>query len=74
MALEAGKRCLHGRATTIEDCKKIVEMVEKANLKYTMAETVVYSREYLFVKELTKGELGKYNICKRATLRIWRDG
>ena len=77
MALEAGKHvaCTVPMATTIEDCKKIVEMVEKTGLKYTMAETVVYSREYLFVKELyEKGELGKYNICKRATLRIWRDG
>jgi len=62
MALEAGKHvaCTVPMATTIEDCKKIVEMVEKTGLKYTMAETVVYSREYLFVKELYEnGELGK---------------
>ncbi|MDA0893075.1 MAG: Gfo/Idh/MocA family oxidoreductase, partial [Proteobacteria bacterium] len=62
MALEAGKHvaCTVPMATTVEDCKKIVDMVEETGLKYTMAETVVYSREYLFVKELyEKGELGK---------------
>ena len=35
-------------------------MVRETGLKYMMAETVVYSREYLFIKELyDKGELGK---------------
>lgn len=61
-ALRAGKHvaCTVPMATTIEDCKEIVETVEETGLKYTMAETVVYSREYLFVKELyEQGELGK---------------
>lgn len=62
MALRAGKHvaCTVPMATTVEDCRKIVETVAETGLKYTMAETVVYSREYLFVKELyEKGELGK---------------
>lgn len=62
MALRAGKHvcCTVPMATTVEDCKEIVETVAETGLKYTMAETVVYSREYLFVKELyEKGELGK---------------
>ena len=47
-------------ATSIADCKKIVELVEKTGLTYMMMETVVYAREYLFMKELLdKGELGK---------------
>src|SRR5947209_16833941 len=47
-------------ATNIEDCKKIVELVKKTGLKYMMAETVVYAREYLFMKELLdSGKLGK---------------
>lgn len=61
MALRAGKHvsCTVPMATTIEDCEEIVDTVKKTGLKYMMAETVVYSREYLFVKELyEKGELG----------------
>jgi predicted dehydrogenase len=61
-ALKAGKHvsCTVPMATSIEECKQIVELVRKTGLKYTMAETVVYAREYLFMKELLdKGELGK---------------
>ena len=61
-ALKAGKHvmCTVPMATTLEQCREIVELVRKTGLKYMMAETVVYSREYLFVKELyKKGELGK---------------
>ena len=47
-------------ATTVEDCEKIVALVRQTGLKYMMAETVVYSREFLFIKEMyEKGELGK---------------
>jgi predicted dehydrogenase len=47
-------------ATTIDECRQIVELVKKTGLRYMMAETVVYSREYLFIKELyDRGELGK---------------
>lgn len=62
MALRAGKHvsCTVPMATTIEECEEIVDLVKKTGLKYTMAETVVYSREFLFVKELyEKGELGE---------------
>jgi len=61
-ALKAGKHvmCTVPMATTIEECQQICELVKKTGLKYMMAETVVYSREYLYVKELyDKGELGK---------------
>jgi len=61
-ALKAGKHvsCTVPMATSVEDCKKIVDLVKQTGLKYMMAETVVYSREFLFVKELyEKGELGK---------------
>jgi len=61
-ALKAGKHvmCTVPMATTIEECQQICEQVKKTGLKYMMAETVVYSREFLFVKELyEKGELGK---------------
>jgi len=61
-ALKAGKHvmCTVPMATSVADCKKIVDLVKKTGLKYMMAETVVYAREFLFVKELyEKGELGK---------------
>lgn len=61
-ALKAGKHvlCTVPMATNVEDCEKIVKLVRETGLKYMMAETVVYSREFLFIKELyQKGELGK---------------
>ena len=61
-ALKAGKHvlCTVPMATSVEDCRQIVELVQKTGLKYMMAETVVYSREFLFIKEMyKKGELGK---------------
>jgi predicted dehydrogenase len=60
--LRAGKHvmCTVPMATSVGDCRQIVEFVEKTGLKYMMAETVVYSREFLFVREMyEKGELGK---------------
>jgi len=60
-ALDAGKHvmCTVPMARSIEQCAQICELVEDTGLKYMMAETVVYSREFLFVKELyDKGELG----------------
>ncbi len=61
-ALKAGKHvmCTVPMATSLDDCKQIVELVQKTGLKYMMAETVVYAREFLFCKEMyDKGELGK---------------
>lgn len=60
-ALEAGKHvaCTVPMATSVEDCRRIVELTEETGLEYMMMETVVYSREYLFVKSLhDAGELG----------------
>lgn len=61
-ALRAGKHvmCTVPMATTIEDCDKVCQAVVDTGRKYMMAETVVYSREFLFLKELyEQGELGK---------------
>ena len=61
-ALKAGKHvaCTVPMATSISDCRQIVDLVKKTGLKYMMMETVVYSREFLFIKELyQKGDLGK---------------
>ncbi len=61
-ALKAGKHvmCTVPMATTVDECRQICELVQQTGLKYMMAETVVYSREFLFIKELyEKGQLGK---------------
>jgi len=66
-ALEAGKHvaCTVPMATSLEDCKRIVELVAKTGLKYMMMETVLYAREFLFMKELyDQGELGKVQFLK----------
>src|SRR5437016_9155142 len=53
-ALKAGKHvmCTVPMATTVEECKQICELVKKTGLKYMMAETVVYSREFLYIRDL----------------------
>ena len=53
-ALEAGKHvmCTVPMATTVEECRRIVELVERTGLRYMMAETVVYAREFLFIKQM----------------------
>jgi predicted dehydrogenase len=66
-ALKAGKHvaCTVPMGTTIDECRQIVEVQRKAGKVYMMMETVVYSREYLFVKELyDKGELGRIQFLR----------
>ena len=66
-ALKAGKHvaCTVPMATTIEECEEIVRLTEENGLTYMMMETVVYAREFLFMKELyEKGELGKIQFLK----------
>jgi predicted dehydrogenase len=61
-ALKAGKHvaCTVPMATTIKECEEIVKLCRQTGLKYMMMETVVYSREFLFIKEMyEKGELGR---------------
>jgi predicted dehydrogenase len=66
-ALKAGKHvaCTVPMATSVEDCKTIVDLVKETGLKYMMMETVLYAREFLFMKELyDNGELGKIQYIK----------
>jgi predicted dehydrogenase len=66
-ALKAGKHvaCTVPMATTVEECGRLVEAQRKAGKVYMMMETVVYSREYLFVKELyDRGELGRVQFLR----------
>lgn len=66
-ALKAGKHvaCTVPMATTVEECEQIVKLTKETGLTYMMMETVVYAREFLFMKELyEKGELGKVQFLK----------
>lgn len=66
-ALEAGKHvaCTVPMSTTLKEMERIVELAEQTGKQYMMMETVVYSREFLFVKELyEKGELGRLQFLR----------
>jgi predicted dehydrogenase len=65
--LKAGKHvaCTVPAATSIADCRKLVAAQKKARKNYMMMETVVYSREFLYVKELyEKGTLGRIQFMR----------
>lgn len=66
-ALKAGKHvaCTVPMATTVEECEEIVRLTEATGLTYMMMETVVYAREFLYMKDLyERGELGKIQFLK----------
>jgi predicted dehydrogenase len=65
--LKAGKHvaCTVPMGTSIDECRQIVLAQRASGKTYMMMETVVYSREYLFVKELyDKGELGRLQFLR----------
>ncbi len=68
-ALKAGKHvsCTVPMATSVEECWEIINAAKESGKKYMMAETVIYSREYLYVKELRDtGKLGRIQFLRAA--------
>jgi len=66
-ALKAGKHvaCTVPMGTSIEELHQLCKAQKASGKVYTMMETVVYSREYLFVKELyDRGVLGKIQFLR----------
>ena len=66
-SLEAGKHtaCTVPMATSKQDCTRIVEAKRRAKKVYMMMETAVYTREFLYVKELVEtGKLGKIQFLR----------
>lgn len=60
-ALRAGKHvaCTVPAATTAEECLAIVKAATESRKNYMMMETAIYTREFLFVRELRdSGKLG----------------
>ena len=65
--LEAGKHtaCTVAMAITKEECIKIAEARKKSGKVYMMMETAVYTREFLYAKELRdQGKLGKLQFLR----------
>ena len=66
-ALQAGKHACSTVpvATTVKECLQVAEARRKSGKVYMMMETAVYTREFLFVKEMMdKGELGKIQFLR----------
>jgi predicted dehydrogenase len=79
-ALKAGKHvmCTVPMAISVDECREIVALVRETGLKYMMAETVLYSREYLFARELYRsGRLGRIQFLQGShhqDMEGWPDG
>jgi predicted dehydrogenase len=65
-------------AIRIEECEEIVRLVHETGLKYMMAETVLYSREYFYAKALHEsGKLGRIQFLQGShhqDMDGWPDG
>jgi len=65
--LKAGKHvaCTVPMATTIEECREIVKAKRDSGKHYMMMETAVYTREFLFVREMRDtGKLGRIQFLR----------
>ncbi|GAG77619.1 unnamed protein product, partial [marine sediment metagenome] len=63
--LESGKHCASTvpMGTTIDELKNIIRAKKKAKKVYMMMETAVYTREFLYVKELVNnGKIGRIQL------------
>ena len=66
-ALKAGKHVASTvpMGVSVEECKQIVDLQKQTGKVYMMMETVVYSREYLFAKDLyDRGVLGRIQFLR----------
>ena len=66
-ALKAGKHvaCTVPAATTVEECRQIVNAANVARRNYMMMETAIYTREFLFVREMrNNGKLGRIQFMR----------
>lgn len=67
--LRSGKHCACTvpMATSIDDLKAIVAAERESGKNYMMMETAVYTREFLYVKEMyARGEMGKLTFLRGA--------
>jgi predicted dehydrogenase len=76
-ALRAGKHvaCTVPSATTVEECREIVKAAKESGKNYMMMETAIYTREFLFIREMRdSGELGRIQFmrgCHQQEMAGW---
>lgn len=76
-ALRAGKHvaCTVPAATSAAECAEIVAAARESGKNYMMMETAIYTREFLFVRELRdSGELGRIQFmrgCHQQEMAGW---
>ncbi|MFB3829252.1 MAG: Gfo/Idh/MocA family protein [Bryobacteraceae bacterium] len=76
-ALKAGKHVASTvpAATSIEECREIVKAAEASGKNYMMMETAIYTREFLFIRELRDtGKLGRIQFmrgCHQQEMAGW---
>jgi predicted dehydrogenase len=66
-ALRAGKHvaCTVPAATSAEECRQLVEAATSSGKNYMMMETAIYTREFLFIRELRDtGRLGRIQFMR----------
>ncbi len=70
--LESGRHCLSAvpMATELDDLRRIIAAVEASGKHYMMAETAVFAREYLYIRDAyQRGELGDLTFFRGAHLQ-----
>ncbi len=76
-AMRAGKHvaCTVPAATTIEECRGIVKAAQESGKNYMMMETAIYTREFLFIREMRdRGKLGRIQFmrgCHQQEMAGW---
>jgi predicted dehydrogenase len=76
-ALKAGKHvaCTVPAATTADECRQIVKAAVKSRKNYMMMETAIYTREFLYIRELRDtGKLGRIQFmrgCHQQEMAGW---
>ena len=76
-ALKAGKHvaCTVPAATTVEECAAIVAEAAASGKNYMMMETAIYTREFLFIREMVEtGRLGRIQFmrgCHQQEMAGW---
>ncbi len=71
-ALKAGKHvaCTVPAATSVEECRQILAAARESGKNYMMMETVIYSREFLFVRQMRdEGKLGRIQFLRGAHIQ-----
>ena len=76
-ALNAGKHvaCTVPAATTVDECRQIVKAATDSRRNYMMMETAIYTREFLYIRELRDtGKLGRIQFmrgCHQQEMAGW---